>query len=270
MFPRNCQIEFLSPRIPIALLFLLLCGANWHMCFAQNYTLQIDAKSGLYNAGRLVPNNPTPGDTVLLPPCVALPPGANRRIEFSSVTGTVTAGPGWPTVGPDGGDSVSWSTTCWGTNIFGYNGISGITAGRFLFLAGVLLSDSQPASGAEPDRLDFLAIGTDFLQLSPAIDQTFFIGNGSASTGQGQRFLVPDTATRFYLGFMDSDGFGWPKGGAFPSSYLDNTGTLTATFVVYSVPEPGAFAILGPLVVVLLVRAWLQHTRQDRCRAHCG
>jgi hypothetical protein len=224
------------------------------------FVLDVDSKSDLSNAGRSVVNSPyTPPDLVLLPAGIDLPKGENRWIEFSSVTGVVNAGPGWPDVGPDGGTQGPGPT--FGTNIFSYNGISGIVADRFLFLAGVFLTDDQPTAGTEPDRLDFRSIGTNFQELSPAISQSFFIGDGRTSTGEIQRFRVPDTATRFYIGFLDSYDFGWVQGGDLPYAYWDNTGSLKAEFGVYAVPAPStlisALIASGVLLGLLALRGRL-------------
>ena len=168
----------------------------------------------------------------------------------------MNAGPGWPDVGPDGGtDGAPGTGSPWGTNIFSWNGVSGIIADRFLFLAGVYLTDAQPVSGNEPPTLNFGTIGTDFSDLSPVVNQSFFIGDGITSTGQVQQFLVPDGATRLYLGFMDSNNFGWPNGDV-PYAYWDNSGTLTATFDVYSTPEPSTIVLLGMGAVALAGYAW--------------
>jgi hypothetical protein len=213
--------------------------------------LNVDAKSDLSNAGRSEVRSPfTPPDLVLLPVGVSLSPGTGRWIEFSDVTGTVNAGPGWPDVGPDGGTVGPGPT--YGTDIFSYNGVSGIVADRFLFLAGVFLTDDQPVEGAAPDRLNFRTIGTDFHSLAPLINQSFFIGDGRTTAGEVQRFYAPEGATRFYLGFLDSYNFGWTQGGDLPYAYWDNTGSLTATFTVNAVPETSTFilaAIAGSMTI---------------------
>lgn len=206
----------------------------------------IDAKSSLSNAGRTVLRT-ADGRTTLFPVGVDLLPGDDRWIEFPSVTGSVKAGPGWPVVGPDGGSVGPGGT--YGTNIFDFNGISGILANRFLFLAGVFLTDDAPLIDTAPVRLDFRssAIGIDFQDLTPVIHQSFFIGDGRTSTGELQRFYVPEEATRLFLGFIDSDRFGWPDGGRLPSAYWDNTGSLQAALEVRSVPEPSLLVNLGIL-----------------------
>ena len=130
------------------------------------------------------------------------------------------------------------------TDIPSFGGISGVVDfERVMFLVGVLFDDSEPSDPAPP-RLDFTG-DENFAELSPALNQTFFIGDGLTGTGFGseQTFHVPDDATRLYLGFADAFAFqgllGW---------YDDNTGSLTAAFTVApqgAVPEPGTLALLG-------------------------
>jgi hypothetical protein len=123
---------------------------------------------------------------------------------------------------------------------------------------GVFLAQDQPAAGTvdvspAPPRLDFrhTALGTDFLSLSPRIAQSFFIGDGRTDAVQTQRFPVPDRATRFYLGFLDTYDLGWDTHGGLPSAYWDNAGLLTATFQVSSVPEPSSLVLaLGAVAIV--------------------
>jgi hypothetical protein len=104
-----------------------------------------------------------------------------------------------------------------GTNISSYGGISGIRNDNAIgFLVGVFLNDSEP-TGSGPSALDFTN-NTSFAELSPQLNQTFFIGDGLTGSGLGniQRFLVPEQATRLFLGFAD--------GGLF-KDYLDITVT---------------------------------------------
>jgi hypothetical protein len=120
---------------------------------------------------------------------------------------------------------------------------------RVMFLAGVFLSDEEPTAPA-PASLDFssTAIGRSFTQLSPLLQQTFYIGDGLTGEGTGsiQSFLVPDAATRLFLGIVDGSYF---VGG--PDYYNNNAGTFSATFEVNTVPEidPTAFASVISLVV---------------------
>jgi hypothetical protein len=99
-----------------------------------------------------------------------------------------------------------------------YEGISGLVhGGNGMFLAGVFLSDDPP-SEPSPERLDFTK-NEDFDELAPEIGQTFVIGDG-----QGRRYLVPDDATRLFLGFIDAGLF---QGD--PGSYNNNAGELLVT-----------------------------------------
>jgi hypothetical protein len=104
-------------------------------------------------------------------------------------------------------------------------GISGVQHGELtLFLVGVFLDDDEPGDPAPP-RLDFSndALTDDFLELAPALRQTFFIGDGLAG-GSEQIFHVPAGATRLFLGFADAFDFGDPIGP--PGWYDDNLGQL--------------------------------------------
>lgn len=188
----------------------------------------VDARSDLSHAGRT--STPDPANR-LLPVLVDLPHGTGRWIEFPSITGTAVAGPDWPVHGPDGGTQGPANTQ--GTNIFAARGISGVIAPSFLFTGGVFLTDNQPV--VAPPRLDYQSIGTNFNSHEPLLQQTFFIGDGRASGGTIQRFIVPDEATRLFLGFQDAVIFGWPNGAA-PGAYQDNTGALTAIVTVH-VPD---------------------------------
>jgi hypothetical protein len=98
-----------------------------------------------------------------------------------------------------------------------YGGISGMKLfetvpadRRVMFLAGVFLTDAAP-SGTAPASLDFssTALGRSFSVLAPELQKTFYIGDGLTGTGSGsvQSFLVPDNATRLFLGFVDGSYF---------------------------------------------------------------
>ncbi|MCX7431620.1 MAG: hypothetical protein NTY17_11565 [Planctomycetia bacterium] len=82
---------------------------------------------------------------------------------------------------------------------------------RVMYLAGVFLTDNAPTAPA-PASLDFssTALGTSFSELSPLLQQTFYIGDGLTGEGTGsvQTFWVPDGATRLFLGIVDGAFFG--------------------------------------------------------------
>lgn len=118
-------------------------------------------------------------------------------------------------------------------------------ARRVMFLSGVFTSGSVPQAPA-PAALNFSGsyggspLGTAFANLSPLLNQTFFVGDGLTGTGTGlaQAFAVPDTATHLYLGIVD--------GGYFvgaPDYYDNNRGSFAVQGTV-AVPEPATWAAL--------------------------
>jgi hypothetical protein len=222
----------------------------------------------------------------MLPPYVTLTPGTGRVLRFLSVSGSVSynntdAPPPYlgQFNGPDGGavmfadanfpnDFLTTSTphglisplegspTTFYVDMDSFGGISGMTLfestpadRRVMYLAGVFLTDAAPSTPA-PASLDFssTALGTTFSELSPLLQQTFYIGDGLTGEGTGsvQTFWVPDGATRLFLGIVDGAYF---VGG--PDYYDNNDGAFSATFEVTTVPEidPTALASVISLVV---------------------
>lgn len=96
-----------------------------------------------------------------------------------------------------------------------------------MFLVGVFLSDAAPGSSA-PTILNF-SNADDFTSISPELGQTFYIGDALTGMGSGsiQEFVVPDAASRLYLGFADAIGFSGTAG-----YYDDNIGELIAKFTI--------------------------------------
>lgn len=226
----------------------------------------VSARSNIFDSGHRV----TPEGPVVIP----FAAGPGQFFTFADVDGTVTccaSNPDqstWGTSnGPDGsGDIRNASGT---TDILSLVGISGIKygrgdttttpptlpyeAGKTMFLAGVFLDDLEPQDPA-PVRLDFttsVGLGEDFSELGPVISQTFFIGDGLTGTGTGdvQRFLVPETATRLFLGFADALQFGFPTNS--PCCYSDNFGELTGSAALSVVPLPPAAFLFGSGMVAL-------------------
>ena len=102
---------------------------------------------------------------------------------------------------------------------------------------------SIPASGP-PATLDFSPDGLniDFLTLSPALGQVFYIGDGLTSLLAFQEFIAPTGATRLFLGIPD--GFGFV--GA-PGAYDDNDGSYRVRIGVNEIPErPGTLDTPSP------------------------
>ena len=222
--------------------------------------LNISAASNIFGAGKTSAPAPGGGSGGQLPPMFNFAAAAGQVLTFSNISGSVnfSSTPATSTNGNGDGSYI------YGTNIWSYGGISGIrNYNASAFLVGVFLNDSAP-TGSEPLVLNFTN-NTSFAELSPLLNQTFFIGDGLTGSGLGniQRFLVPEQATRLFLGFAD----GSPIQG-FPAYYGDNTGSLVANFELQSatepVPEPGT--ILGALVCV----AWgVTNKRKQRKNGVC-
>lgn len=85
------------------------------------------------------------------------------------------------------------------------NGIANLKA-PINSVIGVFLDDNVPPNNRYPHALDFsTASSRDFTTLKPQLRQPFFIGDGRTSTGEVQQFVVPQGATRLFIGTMD----GW-------------------------------------------------------------
>jgi hypothetical protein len=207
--------------------------------------LTISADSNIFGAGKISPPAPGGGTGGQLPPMFNFAAAADQVLTFSNISGTVNYGasPETSTNGiPDGRAFLS------GTNISSYGGISGIRNDNAIgFLVGVFLNDSEP-TGSGQAALDFTN-RTSLPELSPHLNQTFFIGDGLTGSGVGniQRFFVPNQATRLFLGFADGNVIQ-----GLPGTYNDNTGSVVANFDIQpateSVPEPGT--ILSALACV--------------------
>jgi hypothetical protein len=191
---------------------------------ALTYSNQlVSAQSNIYGAGLATP--PGGGD---LPPMFSLP-ASPGLLTFSGVTGTVSLNIGTGSNFNDADGVGAATATSFNT---GSGGISGITAPNAGFLTGVFETNAPPGISA-PSSLDFTLIGTNFTSLSPALYQTFFIGDGLTGDGSGsvQTFVVPAGATQLFLGISDATDY--------------NTGDFNATFSVTSVPEPASFTLIG-------------------------
>jgi len=123
------------------------------------------------------------------------------------------------------------------------NGISDVTA-PVSALMGVFLDDDQPDGTPAPVALSFATEAErDFLTLSPALKQVFFIGDGRNSALDLQLFEVPAGASRLFLGTMD--GYEWNN----------NAGSLSVT--LYPVITDPPVVPEGSTVISVLVLAGL-------------
>ena len=200
----------------------LFCAIPVHPANAQvTNVLKVNATANIFGAGLSTPPDPGGGGAGTLPSSITLSAGA--AVVTFSAEGLVCFCPGCPTAVTNGPDGQAHAT-----DISSCGGISGIRASTTAFLTGVFLASSgQPSN--PPPTVDFSesgAIGASFTNLSPALGQTFFIGDGLTGTGNGivQTFYVPPGATTLYLGFADGFNIAGP-----PGWYGDNTGSLSVS-----------------------------------------
>jgi sulfatase modifying factor 1 len=199
---------------------------------SAHFAVRVDARHNLFGAGHAEAPAPIGGGKGLLPPHVLLPLGPDRALTFSNVAGTITLNTGIPGLSNDADGNGSYR----GLYYLSYGGIAGLTnLNQFGFLAGVFLGDQEPTAPAPPmlDFTDGTGIGRSFISLAPALQQTFFIGDGLTGTNAGikQQFLVPDGATRLFLGILDT-----LAPGEKPGFYGDNAGAFLALFEVTGSP----------------------------------
>ena len=144
-----------------------------------------------------------------------------------SATGAVNNGPSGPGFGPDGESLIS-------SHIPGaQNGIANINA-PINSLVVVFLSNQQPNLSSTPLYLEFGSSSTqNYLSLSPELQQVFFIGDGITSTNTLQKIVVPNGATRLYLGTMD--GYEWSN----------NYGSFNVAVTESPAPEPATMLLMG-------------------------
>ncbi len=105
------------------------------------------------------------------------------------------------------------------------NGISDINApGNSL--VGVYLNDNVPRNSVAPPSLNFNdAESRNFSQLQPQLKQLFFIGDGRRDNGEVQQFVVPEGATRLFIGTWDS--YEWNNNAGSFTLTLHAGGTVT-------------------------------------------
>ena len=96
--------------------------------------------------------------------------------------------------------------------------------------------------GARESRLQQHGARPKLLVARPRAAAAFYIGDGLTGEGSGavQSFLVPDTATRLFLGFLDGAYF---VGG--PDYYDNNRGSFAVTAVAVPEPSTCAMALAG-------------------------
>jgi len=257
----------------------MLMALSGSAALAQSFTLSVESTSNLYAVGQtslpLLGGGTLPPAVVLTPGTgrVLTFATVTGSVSYNDVDAPPTYLGQYN--GPDGG-AVNYQDANWPNNyttsgtlgllppsaanapttfymdMASSGGVSGLllyesdpAARRVMFLSGVFTSGSVPQAPA-PAILNFSSsfggspLGTSFTQLSPLLNQSFYIGDGLTGTGSGtaQSFMVPDGATHFYLGIVD--------GGYFvgaPDYYDNNRGSFSVQGAV-AVPEPASWAAL--------------------------
>jgi hypothetical protein len=215
------------------LLVSALC-AGATASYAATYTGEtIPGTADIYAAGGTFPS--FGGGSGTAPPTFNLP-SSPQVLSFSSVSGTITLNSGGGYNNPDG-ITVTGSENGNESSDNAFGGLSAIAGPDQGALLGVFITATSTTTLPTPAELNFNTIGLSFANLSPALDQVFFIGDGLTGHGTGstQDFTVPAGATELVLGIGDADGYNCD-----PAFYGDNSGEFTASFQVTSSSVPDA------------------------------
>ena len=198
----------------------------------------LTANSNIFLAGGNGPNPPAGGTSPYLVNITTA--GLGRVATFNATGSWAPWNTGCPCTGPDGADLVGADT-----DISSWGSIAGISGPLNMWLVGVFLGPSVPV--AAPTRRSYTAAEYTAASFGDIqLGQVFFIGDGLTGTGGGaaQQFLVPDNATRLYLGVADAP---WFVGD--PQWYDDNRGSMS---VSWDIGTPRADVVPEPATVTLL------------------
>jgi hypothetical protein len=160
-------------------------------------------------AGRQVPSafDSSPLNSPVLVPT----PVSGGQVLQITATGFVDISGQTPQTSPDGIAARVERTA----RVFGISAITGPGGA----LIGVFLGPTEPNPSATPPDADFTgSAARDLVTLNPLLQQPFYIGRGTTSSGAAKRFVVPAGATRLFLGVLD--GYGQNS---------ENTGSFTVT-----------------------------------------
>lgn len=201
----------MSSKTRVAVIFVIIL--LWHAVFAE--TVDVPGTSNPWLAG--MPDGSTgrrgdvaPDESPVLVTSGSIEGGA---VFVFSAVGSVSRGSPLPFVGPDG------ETNSISHYLGAENGIADVAA-PFECLVGVFLGTNQPDLNPTPQPLDFsTATNRDYLILTPALQQPFFIGDGLTSSGAIQQVIAPSEATRLFVGTIDE------------YSWFNNEGSFTVQVV---------------------------------------
>lgn len=142
-----------------------------------------------------------------------IPLTAGNALYFRQTSGS-TSYENASSYGPDG-------NTGWIVRQQPANGINA-TSAPLNCLVGIFLDNRAPNTWSQAAELDFsTGSSRDFTTLSPALKQVFFIGDGMTANSTLQKFIVPNGATRLYIGIMDEKGWWWDNTGSINTSVID-------------------------------------------------
>jgi hypothetical protein len=157
---------------------------------------------------------------------------------------------------PDGGGPCGAAAQPAALGISGYNGPVNALVGVFL--------DGSVPGGAAPPALDF---STPALQqqatVAPQLRQIFYIGDGLTGTGAGtrQQFIIPNGATRLFLGASDGVGANYNNFGSMLASVTDATPSNVPSTANIPVNDPAALALTA-LLLAMAGAYWARRRRR--------
>lgn len=192
----------ISVKCAMSTKFTALLGFVFLTHAALAETVQVPARANPWLAGMTNGSTARRGDSapeespVLVTNTVIV---GHATYTFSA-SGSANHGAPLPFAGPDGEELASHF-------LGAENGMADLAA-PFASLVGVFLGTHSPDQTPAPTPLDFSsATSRDYLELAPALQQPFFIGDGLTRSGDVQQVIAPVGATRLVLGVMD--GYHW-------------------------------------------------------------
>jgi hypothetical protein len=205
----------------------------WSARGSRAETVAVPSTSNIYGAGHsggAATPQPAGGGGGTAPPSIDVLTTAQFGFAGS---GSVRFSPSNPVSNnPDGPATAS-------TTFLSFNGVSGFDSDHAFALYGVFVGATEPAD-PPPPALSFTG-NTSFANLSPQLDQVFYIGDGLTGTGSGstQLFNVPTGALKLYFGL--ADGVEQSPNVIKNGFYGDNSGAYSVDVSRFVTPEPGDY-----------------------------